>query len=63
MNADVRSLQWRTSSYSATNAECVEVAPFDCAITVVRDSKDPGRGYISVPPGAWRALLDATVSG
>ncbi|MFE3199738.1 DUF397 domain-containing protein [Embleya sp. NPDC059237] len=63
MNADVRSLQWRTSSYSATNAECVEVAPFDRAITAVRDSKDPGRGYIGVSAGAWQALLDATVKG
>ncbi|MFF7248528.1 DUF397 domain-containing protein [Embleya sp. NPDC008237] len=60
MNSDVRSLQWRTSSYSATNAECVEVAPFNLAVTAVRDSKDPGRGHITVPPGSWKALLGVT---
>ncbi|MGW0662519.1 DUF397 domain-containing protein [Streptodolium elevatio] len=51
---------WRTSSYSgnAEASECVEVAA--CAsVTGVRDTKDGGRGNLTVPNRSWPAFLSA----
>ncbi|MFI1580316.1 DUF397 domain-containing protein [Embleya sp. NPDC020630] len=62
MNTSHATVQWRKSSHSGAESNCVEVATVR-AITAVRDSKDPDRGHIGVPAGAWQALLDATVSG
>ena len=47
---------WRKSSYSAGNAECVEVA---AARTVgVRDTRQRGRGPVLEFPGAaWTAFI------
>ena len=48
---------WRKSSYSANNGECVEVstaAPCVC----IRDTKQNGEGpVLHAPAGAWRAFL------
>lgn len=50
---------WRKSSYSGPGDgnECVEIAthPFHIAI---RDSKAPAHGTLSVPAGAFTALID-----
>ena len=43
---------WRTSSYSGTNGNCVEVG--DTTHTVlVRDTKDRAGVVLRVPAGAW----------
>lgn len=44
---------WRKSSFSASDANCVEVA-FGAG---VRDSKNPGAGHLTVQAGAYRALV------
>jgi hypothetical protein len=50
-------MQWRKSSYSsAQGGECVEVADGGCHMHV-RDSKNPGIGYITFGPGEWDAFL------
>jgi hypothetical protein len=51
---------WRTSSYSAGNGGCVEVATAPERV-LVRDSKDPDGPMLAVPPTAWRDFL-ATVT-
>ncbi|WP_346012128.1 DUF397 domain-containing protein [Streptomyces sp. SID3343] len=48
---------WRTSSYSAHQGECVEVASLHPDLAV-RDSKDRARGKVRVAPAAWQALLN-----
>jgi hypothetical protein len=50
--------QWRKSSYSASQTECVEVA---VALDVVgiRDTKDRDGGQLAVPSSAWEAFLRA----
>ncbi|MBP2320648.1 hypothetical protein JOF56_001033 [Kibdelosporangium banguiense] len=54
-------LEWRTSSYSANSANCVEVAmPAD---VLVRDSKAPEDGYLVVPSGSWAQFLTRMTSG
>jgi hypothetical protein len=49
---------WRTSSYTGTNGNCVEVAPASAGCTVlVRDTKDREGTVLAVPAAAWRAFL------
>jgi hypothetical protein len=47
---------WRTSSYSGTSGNCVEVAPAPDAV-LVRDSKDRTGPTLTVPITAWHAFL------
>jgi hypothetical protein len=47
--------QWRTSSYSAGNGDCVEVAPQPAEV-FVRDTKDRAGGMLSFTHDQWRAL-------
>ncbi|MFL6127268.1 DUF397 domain-containing protein [Actinophytocola sp.] len=56
---------WRKSSFSNDiGTDCVEVAwsnhqPRSTSDAVlVRDSKNPGGGVLTVPTAAWRDLLD-----
>ncbi len=47
---------WRKSSYSATNAYCVEVAVTAGAVAV-RDTKDRDGGVIAFRRCKWAAFL------
>ncbi len=46
-------IPWRKSSFSASDANCVEVA-FGVG---VRDSKNPAAGHLALPAGACESLL------
>lgn len=47
---------WFKSSYSGTEGDnCVEVAAGDAAV-LVRDSKDPRVGRLTLTPTAWAAF-------
>jgi hypothetical protein len=46
---------WRTSSYSGTNGNCVEVGDTLRAV-LVRDTRDRAGVVLSVPPGAWASF-------
>jgi hypothetical protein len=49
---------WRTSSYTGSSGNCVEVAPATAGGTVlVRDTKDREGPVLAVPTAAWRAFL------
>jgi hypothetical protein len=56
--ADLAASEWRTSSYSAANNDCVEIARGGGWVGV-RDTKDRTRGTIVLPSGAFAALLTA----
>ncbi|HET9256482.1 MAG TPA: DUF397 domain-containing protein [Pseudonocardiaceae bacterium] len=53
---------WRTSSRSATQGECVEIAHTPTAIGI-RDSKNPTGAYLSCTPTQWTRFLTGVKSG
>lgn len=48
--------QWRKSSFSGQEVNCVEVA-FTGPIAGVRDSKQPEAGHLTLPAPAYRTFL------
>jgi hypothetical protein len=55
-NTDNTGLMWRKSSYSA-NGNCVEVAFQKDGPVLIRDTKHPDGGTLSVSYSAWRELI------
>ncbi|GAA3863174.1 DUF397 domain-containing protein [Streptomyces sedi] len=54
---------WRTSSYTASNSNCVEVARnLGGPVVGVRDTKDRS-AHTTISPGAWTAFLGAAKAG
>jgi len=53
---------WRKSSYSSSNPQCVEVAMTETT-TLVRDSKNPEGGTLSFNPQGFAAFLRPITKG
>ncbi|QRP48282.1 DUF397 domain-containing protein [Amycolatopsis sp. FDAARGOS 1241] len=51
----MQTAQWRTSSYSAANSNCVEVAV--AQQVSVRDTKNREAGQLTVSREAWQGVL------
>jgi Domain of unknown function (DUF397) len=56
---DLSRAEWRKSSYSGQDGNCVEVARNLPGLVAVRDSKEPGGAKLAVSRGTWRAFLPA----
>lgn len=56
MHQDDVSAPWRKSSYSNSQANCVEVAKTRNGEIAVRDSRNPWGGALSFSPGEWRVF-------
>ena len=54
---DLSRAEWRKSSYSGQDGNCVEVARDLPGLVAVRDSKEPGRAKLVVSREAWRAFI------
>jgi len=50
--------QWRKSTYSDADGNCVEVRINDSGTIAVRDSKDPNGPAIEVGLVAWQSFVD-----
>lgn len=58
--SQAQSLHWFKSSYSGgAGGECFEIAALPHSVHI-RDSKDTGRGSLTVSPAAWSAFVDHT---
>lgn len=59
--------EYRKSSYSDFDNECVEIATNVPTSVAIRDSKNPAGPSIHIPPVAWqafrKALLDEAGDG
>jgi uncharacterized protein DUF397 len=53
---------WRKSSYTGGQGNCVEVAPVPGGVAV-RDSKDPNGPVLRLTAGQWRAFVDRVKAG
>lgn len=56
-------LEWRKSSYSGGNGECVEFAVAASAAVAVRDSKDPDGALLRFSGAAWTAFVNDVAEG
>jgi hypothetical protein len=54
--ADLSRADWRKSSYSAQNGNCVEAAS-GCLGVAVRDNKDPEGPRLAFTPSVWARFL------
>jgi hypothetical protein len=60
---DLSRAEWRKSSYSGQQGNCVEVARNLAGIVAVRDSKNPDGPKLTVIPDAWRTFIDGVQQG
>lgn len=60
---DLSRAQWRTSSYSGSNGNCVEVAADPGAPVLVRDTKDRQGPVLAFRPDAWRRFAGQVKAG
>ncbi|WP_326655682.1 DUF397 domain-containing protein [Streptomyces sp. NBC_01750] len=61
--AELAAACWKTSSYSAANNECVEVAAVGAAWVGIRDSKRVHGPALAVPTQAFAAVIGALRAG
>jgi len=50
-------MNWRKSTYSLSNGNCVEVGA-EPALVAIRDSQDPDGPVINVSPGEWAMFTE-----
>lgn len=60
---DLTSANWRKSTRSAQQGECVEVADNLPGAVAIRDSKDPDGPALAVSPAAFRAFTGSLTAG
>ncbi|WP_407697897.1 DUF397 domain-containing protein [Streptomyces kaniharaensis] len=60
---DLSGATWRTSSYTAQQGQCVEVADGLPDTVPVRDSKDPHGPVLVFAADAWSAFVTSVRAG
>ena len=62
-DVDLSRAQWRKSSYSGNNGNCVEVATNLLDLVAVRDSKDSDGSRLLISAAAWQAFVRGLKAG
>jgi len=60
---DLSTAEWRKSSFSGANDNCVEIARNLPGIVAIRDSKNPDGPALSVTRMRWAAFMAAVKAG
>ncbi len=55
--------EWRKSTYSAVDGDCVEVADVDGGYRAVRDSKDPAGPVLEFMGTEWSEFISGVCAG
>ncbi|MGW3368403.1 DUF397 domain-containing protein [Streptosporangium canum] len=63
MDLDLSKAEWRTSTRSQGNGQCVEVATNLPGVVAVRDSKDRTGSVLAFTPGEWEAFIGGVQRG
>ncbi|WP_440072471.1 DUF397 domain-containing protein [Streptosporangium sp. OZ121] len=63
ISPDLSGAEFRTSSLSGANNNCVEVATNLPGLVAVRDSKDPSGPALTFTPAAWNNFLTGIRTG
>ncbi|MEU5127482.1 DUF397 domain-containing protein [Streptomyces mobaraensis] len=56
-------IEWRKSTYSAGEGECIEISCVIRDLVLIRDSKSPYAARLHFPIPTWRAFTQALRSG
>ncbi|MFF4218865.1 DUF397 domain-containing protein [Streptomyces nondiastaticus] len=59
----MREANWRKSSYSGHQTDCVQIADGIVGAVPVRDSKAPDGPTLALRPAAWAAFISGLKSG